>query len=103
LPDWFAAEILPEVFKSNFPKVHKRHPGKPVGFSRPDGGPYIRFAVAVMGEMGMHISSKTVARAIQDIRDGRARRKRGGLLPKNRHDFQMRNITQLQSEKFSNG
>jgi hypothetical protein len=76
LREWFAVEILPKVFKGNFDAVHKRHPGWPVGFSRPPkggqpGGPYIRFAVAVMGEMGMPISPGTVARAIQDVRKGR--------------------------------
>jgi hypothetical protein len=78
LHDWFAAEILPDVFIRNFPAVHERHPGRPVGFSRREGqpdGPYIRFAVAVMGEMGMSISPGTVARAIEDIRKPRARRK----------------------------
>jgi hypothetical protein len=81
LHEWFAAEILPEVFKRNFPAVHERHPGEPVGFSRPSrgeqpGGPYIRFAVAVMGEMGMSISPGTVARALLDVRhEHRARRK----------------------------
>ena len=32
LRDWFAAEILPDVFKRNFPEVHERHPGEPVDF-----------------------------------------------------------------------
>jgi hypothetical protein len=86
LRDWFAAEILPDVFKRNFPEVHERHPGEPVGFSRPAGGPYIRFAVAVMGEMGMLIKPNTVARALQDVRDGCARRQA------------RRPITQLQSK-----
>jgi hypothetical protein len=86
LPDWFAAEILPKVFKRNFPEVHKRHPGEPVGFSRPAGGPYIRFAVAVMSEMGMPIKPNTVARALENVRDGCARR------------LARPPITQLQSE-----
>ena len=83
LLEWFAAEILPDVFKSksNFRAVHERHPGEPVAFSRParggqPGGPYIRFAVAVMGEMGMPISPGTVARALLDVRKPRARRKK---------------------------
>jgi hypothetical protein len=81
LHDWFAAEILPGVFKRNFPQVHERHPGKPVAFSRParggqPGGPYIKFAVAVMHDMGMRISPGTVARALQDVRKERARRKK---------------------------
>jgi hypothetical protein len=76
LHEWFAAEILPEVFKRNFPAVHERHHGEPVGFSRPagggqPGGPYIKFAVAVMHDMRMPISPGTVARAIQDVRKGR--------------------------------
>jgi len=80
LLEWFAAEILPDVFKRNFPEVHERHPGEPVAFSRParggqPGGPYIRFAVAVMGEMDMPISPGTVARALLDVRKPRARRK----------------------------
>jgi hypothetical protein len=73
--EWFAAEILPDVFKRNFPEVHKRHPGQPIGFSRPSGGPYIKFAVQVMREMGVSIEPNTVARAIQDVRRGAHRRK----------------------------
>src|SRR5271170_1532771 len=38
LRDWFAAEILPDVFIRNFPAVHERPPGEPVAFSRPFGG-----------------------------------------------------------------
>ena len=79
LRDWFAAEILPDVFIRNFPAVHGRSPGEPVAFSRPfgggqAGGPFIRFAVAVMGEMGMLIKPNTVARALENVRDGCARR-----------------------------
>ena len=78
LHEWFAAEVLPKVFKDNFTSVHDLHPGEPVGFSRSRNqeadGPYIRFAVVVMGEMGMRIKPNTVASAIQDVRDGRTRR-----------------------------
>jgi hypothetical protein len=81
LHELFAAEILTDVFKRNFPAVHERHPGKPVGFSRPPrggqpGGPYIKFAVAVMCEMGMSIKPTTLARALQDVRKGRVGRKK---------------------------
>ena len=74
--EWFVGEILPRVFESNF--------GRPAKVSRPDelkvgakaaDGPYIRFAVAVMREMGMRISPETVARSLKQVRAGRARRK----------------------------
>jgi hypothetical protein len=76
LKEWFAAEILPEVYKSNFgreAKVSRRDPSK----TRRNAadGPYLRFAVAVMHEMGMTISRETVARALKDVRAGRERRK----------------------------
>jgi len=75
--EWFAAEILPEVFELNFgrrAKVSRPDPSK-AGANAVDG-PYLRFAVAVMGEMGMSISPETVARALKDVRAGRKRRKR---------------------------
>jgi hypothetical protein len=75
--EWFAGEVLCEVYERNF-----RRPAK---VSRPDSskegkksptGPFIRFAVAVMCEMGIPISPETVARAFKDARNNRARRKR---------------------------
>ncbi len=77
LKEWFAAEILPEVFELNFgrqAKVSRRDPSR-AGDNAADS-PYLRFAVAVMGEMGMSISPETVARALKDVRAGRERRKR---------------------------
>jgi hypothetical protein len=76
LKEWFAAEILPEVFKSNFgrhAKVSRRDTSK-TGANAADG-PYLRFAVAVMREMGMSTSPETVARALKDVGAGRKRRK----------------------------
>jgi hypothetical protein len=77
LKEWFAAEILPEVFERNFgrrAKVSRRFQSKTR--ANAVGGPYIRFAVAVMREMGILISAATVARALKDVRAGRERRNR---------------------------
>jgi hypothetical protein len=58
----FVSEILPGVYKRNF----SRNPG----FSQA-GGPYVRFAVAVMKEMGKEISKSTVIAAIKEHRSGK--------------------------------
>jgi hypothetical protein len=75
LKEWFAAEILPKVFEDNFrrPAKGSRRDQSKVG-AKPADGPYIRFAVAVMREMGIKISPETVARALKDVRAGRRRR-----------------------------
>jgi hypothetical protein len=66
--DWFAVEILPPIYERNF--------GRKAGTSRIDSskpnantadGPFIRFAVAVMCQMGIQISGETVARALKDV------------------------------------
>jgi len=76
LKEWFAAEILPTVFKSNFERHAKvSRPGMPKAGANTADGPYLRFAIAVMREMGMSISPETVARALKDVRMGRKRRK----------------------------
>jgi hypothetical protein len=71
--EWFAAEILAPIYKRNF--------GRPAKVSRTAesgtvGGPFIRFAVAVMQEMRISISAETVARALKDVRARRDRRQR---------------------------
>jgi hypothetical protein len=76
LKEWFAAEVLPKVFKSNFDREAKiSRPSDSKAGPYVAGGPYIRFAVAVMHEMGVSISEETVARALKDVRAVRARRK----------------------------
>lgn len=76
--DWFAAEILPPIFERNF--------GRRAGTSRSadsgtPGGPFIRFAVTVMSEMGIPISKETVVAALKDVRAGRSSR-RARTLPR---------------------
>jgi hypothetical protein len=77
---WFAAEILPPIFERNF--------NRPAGTSQSSdsnapGGPFIRFAVTVMREMGIPISEETVAAALKDVRAGRhPRQKRATSLPR---------------------
>jgi hypothetical protein len=70
--EWLTAEILPRVFKRNFDRYAKvsRDPK-----SGKVGGPFIRFAVAVMAEWGIPICEDVVARALKDVRAGRSRRK----------------------------
>jgi hypothetical protein len=74
--EWFVGEILPGVFASNFGRLARvsRPDQSKIGAKAADG-PYIRFAVAVMREMGMRISPETVARALKQVRACRARRK----------------------------
>jgi len=76
LKEWFAAEVLPKVFESNFKRKAKiSRPSDAKAGPYVADGPYIRFAVAVMREMGILISEETVARALIDVRSGRLRRK----------------------------
>jgi hypothetical protein len=75
--EWFAVEILPQVFERNFgrqAKFSRRDPAK--AEANAVDGPFIRFALSVMGEMGIPIARETLARALKDIRAGRGRRKR---------------------------
>jgi hypothetical protein len=74
--EWFVAEVLPQVFEANFKRKAKiSHPSDSRAGTFIAGGPYIRFAVAVMREMGISVSEETVARALKQVRAGRARRK----------------------------
>jgi hypothetical protein len=66
--EWFAAEILPRVFERNF--------GRKAAVSKTGATPFSRFVVAVMDEMGMPITWRTVARAFTQVRAGCARRKK---------------------------
>jgi hypothetical protein len=76
IKEWFAAQVLPEVFERNFKRAAKTsRPSDAKAGPRVADGPYIRFAVAVMREMGISISRETVARALKDVRAGRPRRK----------------------------
>lgn len=60
----FVSEILPKVYERCFERN--------AGFTRHHtGGPYVRFAVAVMKEMGREISPGTVIAAIREFRRGR--------------------------------
>ena len=66
--------------------IYERHFKRPVGRSRRSGGsdasgPFIRFAVASLRELGIANKNKpyapeTVARALTDVRSGRIRRRR---------------------------
>jgi hypothetical protein len=77
--EFFVANVLASVFK--------RHFKRPAGFSRAsDGargarGPYIRFVVAVLRELGITNKGKpyapdTIARALSGVRAGRGRRRK---------------------------
>jgi hypothetical protein len=78
--EFFVANVLPSVFKSHFER--------PAGASRVEngtktGGPYIRFAVATLKELGITNNGKpyapeTVARAFRGVRSGRVRRRKKG-------------------------
>ena len=78
--DYFVANVLRGVFESHFER--------PAGASRvkngtETGGPYIRFAVATLKELGITnkghpYAPDTVARALSDVRSGRVRRKKKG-------------------------
>jgi hypothetical protein len=67
---------------NELPKVFERHFERPAGISRvSDGGPYIRFAVAALRELGITKKNKpyaleTIARAFTDVRTGRVRRRK---------------------------
>ena len=78
--EYFVANVLRGVFERHF-----KHP---VGASRVEkgtktGGPYIRFAVATLKELGITnkgnpYAPDTVARALRGVRSGRVRRKKKG-------------------------
>jgi hypothetical protein len=78
--NWLVGERLTKVFATHFerPAALSRDPN--TGEPR---GPYIRFAAAVLGELnikktnGDPYSLETIARAMKDLKTGRAR-KRGG-------------------------
>jgi hypothetical protein len=89
--EWFAGEMLPRVFERNF----QRRPGasRPSDESkkRSAGGPYVRYAVAVMGEMGMKITRETVARILKDVQaDRKARGRSGGRRSRKRRSTTLR-------------
>ena len=74
-----------EYFVGNvLPKVYERHFERPCGRSRVSdgteaGGPYLRFAVATLNELGITNNEKpyspeTIAKALTDVRSGRNRR-----------------------------
>jgi len=70
--EWFVAEILPSVYEDNFGRQARRSTGSLTGAA---GGPYLRFAVAVMREMmEIEISPETVARALKDVKAPNGRR-----------------------------
>jgi len=76
--EFFVANVLPSVFERHFKRAAR--------FSRaPDskeiGGPYIRFAVATLKELGITKNDKpyspeTIARALSGVRAGRVRRRK---------------------------
>jgi hypothetical protein len=76
--EFFVANVLSRVFECHFKR--------PTGFSRaPDGtetgGPFIRFAVAALKELGITNKGKpyapdTIARAWTDVHAGRVRRRK---------------------------
>jgi hypothetical protein len=78
--EYFVANVLRSVFESHFER--------PGGASRVEngtktGGPYIRFAVATLKELGITNKDKpyaadTVARALSGVRSGRVRRRKKG-------------------------
>jgi hypothetical protein len=74
------------IVGNELPKVFERHFERPAGIARVSngtkaGGPYIRFAVAALRELGITNKNKpyapeTVARAFTDVRTGRVRRRK---------------------------
>jgi hypothetical protein len=74
--EYFVANVLPGVFERHF----ERHRGQSrVSDGTEAGGPYIRFAVATLKELGITNNGKpyspdTIARALTDVRSGRTRR-----------------------------
>lgn len=74
--EWFAIEILLPVYECNFCRNGGiSRPGSSKAIAGAADGPFPRFVVAVMREMGMAISPETVARALKDVRAGAPRRK----------------------------
>jgi hypothetical protein len=74
--EYFVTNVLPGVFERHF----ERHRGRSrVSHGTEAGGPYIRFAVATLKELGITNNGKpyspeTIARALTDVRSGRNRR-----------------------------
>jgi hypothetical protein len=76
--EFFVANVLPSVFERHFKRAAR--------FSRASdgtetGGPYIRFAVEALRELGITNKGKpyapdTIARALSDVRTGRVRRRK---------------------------
>jgi hypothetical protein len=76
--EFFVANVLPSVFEHHFKRA--------AGFSRAwdgteTGGPYIRFAVEALRELGITNKGKpyardTIARALSHVRAGRVRRRK---------------------------
>jgi hypothetical protein len=76
--EFFVANVLPSVFERHFKRA--------AGFSRASdgtetGGPYIRFAVEALRELGITNKGKpyardTIARALSGVRAGRVRRRK---------------------------
>ena len=76
--EFFVANVLPSVFERHFKRA--------AGFSRASdgtetGGPYIRFAVEALRELGITNKGKpyardTIARAVSGVRAGRVRRRK---------------------------
>jgi hypothetical protein len=69
--EWFAGEILPKIFESNFGRVAGTSTNPKTSKV---SGPFIKFAVTVMREMGMQIAPGTIGRILKDLRSNRARR-----------------------------
>jgi hypothetical protein len=78
---------LNQFLGSDLARIYEKHFGKPAGRSRPsDGnappsGPYLDFALAVMGEFGQNISPDTVDSALKVIRRRQKFRKLNDLTP----------------------
>jgi hypothetical protein len=70
--EWFAGEVLPQVFECNF---GRKAAASTNSMTNKVSGPFIKFAVAVMREMGIQISPETVGRVLKDVHKGRARRR----------------------------
>jgi hypothetical protein len=76
--EFFVANVLTKVFEVHFGRPMRKFSRDPAGSKA--RGPYIRFAVAVLRELGITNNGKpyapeTIARAITDVRIGRVRRR----------------------------
>jgi hypothetical protein len=78
--EWFAVEVLAPIYEYHF----KRRAGPSA--EAKEGGPFIRFAIQVMKEMGIRpLTPNTVARALKEVRAGHER-------PKGRSSVQRRQL-----------